>query len=327
MELPMPLKKLKYSVIASATVLLAACGDSALDKKTGAELYQDATQNLYASDAQFNFNANITVDSSIENPLMTDLKVKVSGAVNNTAKRYELIPEVEAAIFNFKLPIAIDGKKNEVLIDTANFIDATLMFVPQARNELQQYKNKFVRFSPNNFEINKDDMATAIIIMSEAAKIGSSTMDEMTRSIPESSIVKLPLDDKAKQLQAKAVLKVSLDRQQGQVLQKQLNTYIYDQVVANEKLPEDFKESFAQALLEADNETGFESSESVMYLNEKGYVVHDSSVMNYDIEGEQVSIGMQVDYSGYGKARFTINPDENQVIEFTEENMRSLQRM
>ena len=325
----MSLTKMRFFAITSLAVFLTACGDSGLDKKSGKTLYQEATQQLYAKDAQFNFNANMAVEAEAEaeNPMLADLKINISGAINNITKRYEFVPEVEAAIFNFKIPIFIDGKNNEILLNTSNFIDAALMFVPQAKNELKQYKNKFVRFSPDNFEINEDDMAQAMTIASQAAKIGYGVMGEFTQAIPESSIQKLELDDKAKQLDAKAVLKVTLDQQQSEALQKHINTYIYDQVAANEELPEEFKTEFMQALLESDSDSGFESSESVLYLNAKGQIVHDQNVLNYDIEDEKVSVSMTTDYSNYGKASFSVYPEKDQIIEFTEENMRSLQQM
>lgn len=324
----MLLLKTKYLVITSLAALLAACGgDSDLDKKSAKTLYQEATQQLYAKEAQFNFKADAKVDIGIENPFLTDLKVKLSGAVNNNAQRYELIPEVEAAIFNFKLPILVDAKKKDLLLNPTNIIDTALMFAPQANSELQQYKNKFVRFSTKNFEIDEEDMAKVITVVSEVVEMGYATMNEFTKIIPETSIEKIELNEKAKQINAKAILKVRLDEQQSKELQQHINTYLYNQVAENEKLPEEFKEGFMQGLLEANSDTGYESSESVLYLNDKGQIIHENDVFNYEIEGEKVSISMTIDYSNYGKASFTINPSENQIIDFTEEKMRSLQRM
>lgn len=324
----MLLSKTKYLVITSLAALLAACGvDSDLDKKSAKTLYQEATQQLYAKEAQFNFKADAKVDIGIENPFLTDLKVKLSGAVNNNAQRYELIPEVEAAIFNFKLPILVDAKKKDLLLNPTNIIDTALMFAPQANSELQQYKNKFVRFSTKNFEIDEEDMAKVITVVSEVVEMGYATMNEFTKIIPETSIEKIELNEKAKQINAKAILKVRLDEQQSKELQQHINTYLYNQVAENEKLPEEFKEGFMQGLLEANSDTGYESSESVLYLNDKGQIIHENDVFNYEIEGEKVSISMTIDYSNYGKASFTINPSENQIIDFTEEKMRSLQRM
>ncbi len=324
----MLLSKTKYFVVAGLAALLAACGgDSELDKKSAKTLYQEATQQLYAKDAQFNFKADANIDIGIENPFLTDLKVKLTGAVDNSAQRYELVPEVEAAIFNFKLPILVDAKKKELLLNPTNIIDTALMFAPQANSELQQYKNKFVRFSTNNFEIDEEDMAKVITVVSEAVEMGYGAMNEFTKVLPESSINKMELNEKAKQLNAKAVLQVRLDEQQSKELQQHINTYLYEQVAANQKLPEEFKEGFLQGLLEADSDTGYESSESVLYLNDKGQIIHENDVYNYEIEGEKVSITMTIDYSNYGKASFTINPSANQIIDFTEEKMRSLQRM
>lgn len=323
----MLLSKTKYLAAVGLTALLAACGGSELDKKSAKTLYQEATQQLYAKDAQFNFKADAIVDIGVENPFLTDLKVKLSGAVNNSAQRYELIPEVEAAIFNFKLPILVDAKKKELLLNPTNIIDTALMFAPQANSELQQYKNKFVRFSTKNFEIDEEDMAKAMTVVTETVEMVYGAMNEFAKVIPESAITKMDLNEKAKQLDAKAVLKIRLDQEQSKELQQHINTYMYEQVAANEKLPAEFKEGFMQGLLEANSDTGYESSESVLYLNDKGQIIHESDVFNYEVEGEQISITMTVDYSNYGKASFTINPSDKQILDFTEENMRSLQRM
>lgn len=324
----MLLSKTKYLVVAGLAALLAACdGDSELDKKSAKTLYQEATQQLYAKDAQFNFKADANIDIGIENPFLTDLKIKLTGAVDNNAQRYELVPEVETSIINFKLPVLVDAKKKELLLNPTNVIDAALMFAPQANSELQQYKNKFIRFSTSNFKIDEEDMAKVITVVSETVEIGYGAMNEFTKVLPESSINKMELNEKAKQLNAKAVLQVRLDEQQSKELQQHINTYLYEQVAANQKLPEEFKEGFLQGLLEADSDTGYESSESVLYLNDKGQIIHENDVYNYEIEGEKVSISMTIDYSNYGKASFTINPSENQIIDFTEEKMRSLQRM
>lgn len=324
----MLLSKTKYLVVAGLAALLAACdGDSELDKKSAKTLYQEATQQLYAKDAQFNFKADANIDIGIENPFLTDLKIKLTGAVDNNAQRYELVPEVETSIINFKLPVLVDAKKKELLLNPTNVIDAALMFAPQANSELQQYKNKFIRFSTSNFKIDEEDMTKVITVVSETVEIGYGAMNEFTKVLPESSINKMELNEKAKQLNAKAVLQVRLDEQQSKELQQHINTYLYEQVAANQKLPEEFKEGFLQGLLEADSDTGYESSESVLYLNDKGQIIHENDVYNYEIEGEKVSISMTIDYSNYGKASFTINPSENQIIDFTEEKMRSLQRM
>lgn len=327
----MSFTKVKYCVVASLAVLITACCDSSSDSgfntKSGKTLYQEATQQLYAGNAQFNFKANISADTDADSPLLKDLKIKLSGAINNVSQRYEVVPEVGAAMFNFKLPMLLDGKNKELLLNTTDFIDAALLFFPKAKNELHLYKNKFIRFSPDNFKIDEKDMAQALIIASEALKIGAGAMNEIIDSLPESSIQKLPLDDKAKALNAKVVLKATLNSQQIQALQKHMNTYIYDSIAANKQLPQEFKQNMSTTLLEADNDAGYQSSESVIYLNEKGQVLHENNVFNYEIEGDKVNISMIVDYSNYGKASFTVSPDKNQITDFTEENIRSLQSM
>ena len=119
----MQLTQVKYFLLACIAVLLTACDDSGLDnsgldKKPGGTLYREATQQLYAQDAQFNFTAHITLNTEAENTTLNELQVKVSGAVNNISQRYELIPEIKAAVFNVKLPILIDRKNKEILLNT-----------------------------------------------------------------------------------------------------------------------------------------------------------------------------------------------------------------
>lgn len=317
----------KYLAVTSLAVLLAACGDSSLDKKTGKVLHKEAAQHLYEKDAQFNFNADFLIDVETDNPMLADLKIKLSGAVNNNAQRYELLPEVQAAIFNFKLPILIDGKKNEALFDTSSIVETALLFAPQAKSELLQYKNKFVRFSPENFTIDENEMAEAVAIASETLSIAHGALNEFYQALPESSIEKLALDDKAKQIDAKVLLNIQLDQQQSKALQKHINSYLHNTVTANEKLPTDFKQSFLSALSENQADTGYESSQVMLYLNSKGQIIHEVSAFNYDTEGEKVSISASIDYSNYGQAKFTIQPQQEQIINFTEENMRALQGM
>lgn len=317
----------KHFAVASLALLISACGDSGFDKKTGKTLYQEATQQLYADNAQYNFKADISVDTDAENPMLADLKVKLSGAVDNNAQRYELLPEVEAAVFNLKMPMRIDIKNKELLLDTSHVIDAALMFAPQAKKQLQQYKNKFIRFSPDNFKLYKDDMAEAMLIVSEVVKIGTGAMNEYIKIIPESSIEKLPLDDKAKQLGAKAVLKAKLDREQSQALQQHINTYIRDRVAANDKLSDEIKQNVLEVLVETENDSSYESSEAVIYLDSEGRIIHETNMFNYEAEGEQLNVSMTVNYSNYGKASFTITPDKDQIRNFTEEDMHALQNL
>ena len=321
----MLLTQIKLGVIAGLAVLLTACSGSDLDNKSAKTLYQEALQQLYAQDTQFNFKANIAVDIDNDNPMLTDLKINIAGAINNTAQHYELIPKVEAAIFNFKLPVFIDGKKPEILLDISNSIDVALLFVPQAQNELKQYRNKFIRFSPDNFDIDEEKMAQAVTIFSQVTKIGYAAIEQYTQAVPESSMEKLALDDKAKQLNAKTVLKLTLDQQQARKIQKHLNNYIYQQVSDNGALPADFKTEFLQALQSDELDSGFKSAESVLYLNDQGQVIHDINTFNYDIEDEPVSISMTVDYSNYDKADFSLSPRQDQIIELNEENIRALE--
>lgn len=328
----MLLTPVRYVLLAAITVLLTACGDSGLgdselDKKSAEALYREATQQLYAQNAQFNFTAHIALDTEAENPTFSQLNIKVSGAVNNISQRYELIPEITAAVFTIKLPVLIDRKSQEVLLNTSQLIDAALILMPQTKDKLLLYKNKFIRLRSNNFKPNESHMAQAITIASEAAVIDSGTLHELFNSVPKASIQKLELDDKAGQIDAQAVLKITLDQQQSKRLQKHISTYIYHQVAANKELSEDCKKELIQTLLAADHNSDYQSSESVIYLNKQGQIMHERNVFNYDIAGEKISVRMIIDYSNYHNASFRIHPRKDQILEFTEENMRALQPM
>lgn len=321
----MLLSKTKYLLVGGLAVLLAACGGSELDKKSAQDLYQQAVQHLYAKDAQYNFKADMKVKINIENPFFSDAKIKLSGAVNNSVQRYELVPELETEIFNFKLPALIDVEKQELLLDPSNVLEVLSLFALEKNTELQQYKNKFVRFSIDNFEVDESDMTEALTVFSEVVDIGYGALSELTQSVPESSIQKADLDDKAKDLGAKVVLHVKLDQQQSKELQQHMHTYMYDKIKVSSKLPEDFKEGAMEALLNTDGDTGYESSESVIYLNEKGQIIHQSDVLTFEVEGDQINIVTAVNYSNYGNAIFSINPSKDQILDFTEKDRSMLQ--
>src|SRR5690606_10388010 len=148
-------------------------GDSELDKKSAEALYREATQQLYAQDAQFNFTAHIALDTEAENPTFNQLNIKVSGAVNNISQRYELIPEIKAAVFTVKQPALIDRKSQDVLLNTSQLVDAALILMPQTKDKLLLYKNKFIRLRSINFKLNEKHVAHAITIASEAVVIDS----------------------------------------------------------------------------------------------------------------------------------------------------------
>lgn len=317
----------KTLLVTSLAALLSACGgdsESELEKKSPKTLYQEAMQHLYAKDAQFNLNASTAIDMGDDNPMLAGLKVNFTGAINNSQQRYELIPTVEAAIFNFKLPLLIDIKKQEVLVDPSNVIDTAAMFLPDAASEFQQYKNKFVRFSVDNFDVPEDDLKEATAAFAEIVEAGAGALNEFSQKIPESSIRKLDLDDKAKQLGAKAVLNVSLNAQQSKELQQHINTYISNKISSSTTFPEEGKEEIIRSLAEASEETGYESSDSVLYLNDKGQIIHESDVFNYEIDGEKMTLAVSVDYSNYGKAVFTINPAKDQIIDFSEDDVADI---
>lgn len=321
----MLLVKSKTLLVGSLAVLLTACGGSELDKKSAKELYQDAAQHLYAKDAQYNFKADLKLDIGIENPFASNAKVRLSGAVNNNVQRYEFLPEIEAGMFNLKLPMLLDVKQQELVLDPSYVIDTIGMFAPQANAEIKQYKNKFVRFSVKNFEVDEADMAETMLVMTEMLGIGYGALNEFSKALPESSIQKGDLDDKAKELGAKTVLHVKLDEQQSKDIQQHINTYFYDQVKASTKLPKDVKKGLMEGFLDSKDESGYGSSESVIYLNEKGQTIRQSDELNIDVEGDKINIAMTIDYSNYGKAAFTVSPSKNDIVDFTEKNMRSLQ--
>lgn len=317
----------KSLVAASLAVILSACSDSSLENKTGKALYQEAAQQLYADKTQYNFKADFLINADTSNPMLNDLAIKLSGAADNSNRRYEFTPEVQAAIFTFKLPMLLDGKKNEALLDTSSVLDTALLFAPQAQQEIQQYKNKFIRFSPDNFSIEENELAEAMVIVSEVLNIAHGTLNEFYQAIPESSIEKRALDAKAKEIGAKVLLNIKLDQQQSKVLQQHINGYLQSVITANEKLPENFKEEFLSAFNESQNDNGYENSEVMMYLNEKGQVIHEINTMNYEVDGETISIRANIDYSNYGKANFTIQPKPEQIINFTAEHMQALQNL
>lgn len=317
----------KNLLVAGLSTLLVACGGSELDKKPAKVLYQEAVQHLYGQDAQYNFKADALVDIGIDNPFVSGLKINLSGAISNPDLRYELLPEVEAGMFSFKLPMLLDAKNKEILVNPGSVVETAMMFAPQISDSLQEYRNKFVRFSVNNFAMNEDELNQMMSVITELAEAGANAMQEVSQLIPEESIKKLALNDKAKELGAKAVLNVELNEQQSRELQQHVNGYFRDRLAANTQLPEELKQAFMEGLNEVQEDGGYESSASTLYLNDKGLPIHERAVYNYGFDGESVSISVNIDYSSHGKASFTIKPSASQILDFTEEHLNALQSM
>lgn len=315
----------KHLMIAGVSVLLTACGGSELDNKSAKTLYQEAVQHLYAKDSQYNFKGEALVDIGVENPFASGLMLKIAGAVDNKQLRYEVLPEIEAGMFNVKLPIKLDINKKELLVNPSSILDTVMMFAPQAAEEAHKYRNKFIRFSPDNFTISKEDMAEVSTVVSELTMIGTQALEQASKNIPEQSIRKLELDDKAKEIGAKVIVNVELDEAQSRALQQQVNQFFRDSVAANTKLPEDFKKAFLEGMDEAQDDAGYESSSSFLYINDKGQPIHERAVFNYGFDGDSVSVSLNMDYLSFGSAKFVINPAASDIVNFTEEDLRALQ--
>lgn len=323
----MRLINFKTAAFVAMTTLLTACGggDSGLDKKSAKELFQEASQHFYAPNAQYNFSSVAKIYTTVDNPFTDELKLKINGAIDNKAMRYEIRPEVEAGMINVKLPMLIDIKKQEVMIDPANVVDTIGMFTPDAARDLAKYKGKHVRFSLKNFDVNAKDLEAAMTIISETTKIAVGALNEFNAHIPESSIKKLDLDSKAKELNAKAKIRVDLDAEQSKELQRKVNAYFIAEVQRNEHFPADFKRDFNDAMLENDlMDSGIENTSSVMYLNDKGQVIHSQDTYNFSVENDSVSMTMTTDYSNYGKPEFKVAPKAADIVEFTQQDVAKI---
>lgn len=322
----MRLTKLKMLALAALGVFLSACGgDSALDKKTAKELFQQASSQLYANDAQYNFSSTAKIYTTVENPFTDELKILISGAVDNKSGRYEVNPEIQAGVINVKFPLLVDINKKEIIVNPGNIVDTVGMFVPEAGRQLAAYKGKHVRFSLSNFDIDTADLEMAMQAFSEFVRIGVGAMGEFNKNIPEQSIKKLELDSKAKEINAKAKIRVDLDHAQSKELQRQVNAYFIAEVSKSDSLPQELKQNFVEAMMEVDSvDNGIENSSSIMYLNDKGQLIHGQDTYNFVVEHESASITMSTDYSNYAKPVFKVAPKSGDIIDFTQQDLEQM---
>lgn len=317
--------KLKMAALLAFGVLLTACGGSEPEEKSAKELYQHASKLLYADNARYNFSSDIKISTTVENPFTEGLKLTINGAIDNKELRYELRPEIEAAIISLKMPMLLDAKKKQLILDPSNIVDTIGMFVPDAAQQLAKYKGKHVRFSLSNFDVDTSEMEEVMVVFAELLRIGTGAINQFYTLVPDSSIQKLELDSKAKELKATAKIRVDLDSAQSRELQRQINAYFIAEVEKSEVLPAEFKEDFVEAMHDIDSyDNGVENSSSVMYINAKGQAVHSQETYNFNVDNDSLSMTMATDYSNYDKPEFKIAPKESDIMDITQQDLEQL---
>lgn len=323
----MRISKLKATLMLTISALLVACGGGEdLSKKSAKELYQSAFSQLYADNSQFNFSSKAKIFTNVENPFTDNLELVITGAVDNKTGRYEIIPQVDAGIIKVNLPILLDVKKKELIVNPGDIVDTVGMFAPEVGAKLAKYKGKHVRLQLANFDIDAGDLEKATLIFTETLSISKGALDEFNQNIAQESIKKLELDSKGKEIGAKVKLRIDLDAAQSKELQLKVNAYFVDQVNKNKNFPEEFKQGFTEAMAEIDvNDNGMENSSSVMYLNDKGQLIHSQDTYNFIVDEQSVSIQMNTDYSNHGKVNFTVAPKAGDIIDITKQDIEEMQ--
>ena len=314
--------KLKMAALLALGVLLTACGGAEQEEKSARELYQQASELLYADNARYNFSSDMKIGTTVANPFTEELRLTLNGAIDNKELRYELRPEVEAGVFSVKMPLLLDAGKKQLVLDPSNLVDTVGMFVPDAAQQLAKYRGKHVRFSLSNFDVDSGEMEEVMLVFAELLRIGTGALNQFYTLVPDSSIQKLELDSKAKELKATAKIRVDLDSAQSRELQRQINAYFIAEVEKSQVLPAECKVDFVEAMQDIDSyDNGVENSSSIMYINASGQLVHGQETYNFNVEDESATLIMTTDYSNYGKPEFKIAPKESDIIEITQQEL------
>lgn len=312
----------------SLVLLLTACGDSTFDKKTAKQLYQEGASQLYSAKAQYNFNADLKIAGEEINPMLANLKVRVNGAFDNAKGQLELVPEFKAAMIQGRLPLQLNLKSQQLLLDPTDLVAAIQMFVPAGTSVLNRYAGKYIRFQPKNFSLDteqKQQLNEVLGMVDTGISVLMDVQDESIASLPDKHFKKLELDDYAKNNQARAVIHFSMTAEESMQHSQKMAQAILKRIENEEKFAE-FKDEFATTINTALSENLGESVDTTLYINEKGQITHMKGLGQVDVEGEKVKFQMLINLTNYGKATFSMQPDSSQIIDFNEDEIVRLQQ-
>ncbi len=321
----------KTLIASGLALLLTACGGSAPDDKPAKQLYEEASNHLYAPNTQYNFSADVRLDGAEFEPMIKNAKITVSGAVDNAKGRVELIPEVKAAMFQVRLPISLDFKKKQLLLDPSNLLEAAQMFLPDA-SALDSYAGKYVRLQPGNFELDTEQqqqLNKALAMLDEGFDLFMDVQKESIATMDEKHFEKLALDDYAKQNNASAVVRVQMSAEEQKAHETAMIKSIMNRIENNQKFAEyrdDIKTALEAVYEESLNGEGSGEVDTLLYLDKKGQIIHVVSDTVQMVEGSAVKINIKMDVNNYGKAKFELTPKESDIIDFNEQEAMRLQQ-
>lgn len=321
-------RRLKLVVPVALSLLLAACGQEA-EKKSAKTLYLEGYQQLSAPSAQYNFNADIKLDGHQLEPMLADVKLTLKGAADIERKKFEIIPEVKAAMFQITLPLSLDLKQQHLMLDPSDIISAMQMFQPGASGVVERYKNKYVRLQKASFKLDEEqqqEVDSALGVAGEVLDIVFDVAEKVSQDLPESSFQLQELGDSGKHAGAVTAVTLTLTAEQRKKLEDDMYIQVRQRITESDSIPDEIKENIIVAMEEAKAaEQVQENTDSIIYLNDKGQIVRINDRYAYTVEGKQALVDLHVVLSNYGQAQFVITPPEERIIDLDEEEIAIIQ--
>lgn len=322
-------RTLKFAVPAALALLLAACGQEA-EKKSAKTLYLEGYQHLTAPTAQYNFNADIKLDGSQFEDMLADVKLSLNGAVDIAGKKFEVTPEVKAAMFQIKLPISLNLKQEHIVIDPADIISAMQMFQPDAAGLVERYKNKFIRLQKSSLKMDEEqqqELDTALTAAGEIFEIAFDVAQKASQDLPENSFQLKDMGDSGKQAGALTAISLVLSAEQRQDFERTVLSQFRQRLQAS-SIADEIKQQIIAGLEEAETtDRPHEAVDSIVYLNDKGQVVRVNDRYTYVVEGKQAQMDVNVAFSQYGQAKFVITPAADNIIDIDEDEIALVQML
>lgn len=320
--------RLKYILPVALGLLLSACGQET-EKKSAKALYLDGYKHLSSPTAQYNFNADIKLDSIQLESMLPDVKLTLKGAADIGRKKYELIPEVKAAMFQVTLPLSLDIKQQSLVIDPSDIIGVMQMFQPGAAGVVERYRNKFVRMQTASLKLEgeqKEQLDQAVSAIAELLDVALDITQETSRNLPESSFQLQPLDNANKQDGAVTAINLTLTAEQKEALGREMISLFKQRINEKDNLPDELRSAIMSGIEEAEAaEQIHESTDSIVYLNDKGQIIRINDRYTYNADGKQARADINLVLSNYGKAEFSITPNDDQIIELDEQEIATIQ--
>lgn len=324
----MPFRYPKVIFAATLALLLAACGPET-EKKSAKTLYLEGFQQLSNARAQYNFDADITLDGSEFGAVLADAKINIKGAVDLAKQRYELVPELQTGIFQVKLPLNLDLDKQSILLDPVDILNVAQMFLPEAASLTQRYQGKHIRLQKADLQLDAEEQEKidqAFAIAGELASITFAVTDEVSQGLAESNfaIHELNMDNKAA---AKKAVTLTLSAEQRKQLEHTMQQLFRQKVEQSQQISAAVKEEIFAALEESANDETLESNASIVYLNDANEIIRINERYTYGVEGKQVVLDMDVTLSNHGQAEFSTLPLSGQIIDLDAAELSAIQKL